>query len=114
MKITETNVTIMVRNMDRAISFYQSIGLVLKKRWEDHYAMLTTEGLTIGLHPASGDTVATSHVSIGFMIENADEAKELLDKLEVIYTFHDDKSGILVNFRDPDGTHLYFMQPRWK
>jgi len=40
--------------MDAAIRFYEQIGLTLKQRWENHYAMVTTEGITIGLHPADG------------------------------------------------------------
>jgi catechol 2,3-dioxygenase-like lactoylglutathione lyase family enzyme len=50
-KITETNITIMVQDMNKAISFYESLGFVIKNRWDDHYAMLTTTGLTLGIHP---------------------------------------------------------------
>ena len=48
--IQGTNVTIMVKDMDTAISFYESIGLTLKQRWDNHYAMVVTEGITIGIH----------------------------------------------------------------
>jgi catechol 2,3-dioxygenase-like lactoylglutathione lyase family enzyme len=114
MKITETNVTIMVMDMDRSIKFYEQIGLTLKQRWDDNYAMLTTAGLTIGIHPGGRAGLASSHVSIGFMIESAEEGKALLEKYNIAYTYQDDQSGILLSFHDPDGTFLYFMEPRWK
>jgi catechol 2,3-dioxygenase-like lactoylglutathione lyase family enzyme len=50
-KINETNVTIMVRNLDESIKFYESIGLKLKQRWGNHYAMFVVKGITLGLHP---------------------------------------------------------------
>jgi predicted enzyme related to lactoylglutathione lyase len=34
--ISETNVTIMVSDMDKAIKFYETIGLTLKQRWDNH------------------------------------------------------------------------------
>jgi len=51
MAIKDSNVTIMVKDMDASISFYESIGLVIKQRWANHYAQLTAPGITIGLHP---------------------------------------------------------------
>jgi predicted enzyme related to lactoylglutathione lyase len=112
-KINGTNVTIMVMNMDKAISFYESIGLKLQNRWGDHYAMMTTTSLTIGLHPAEKEIPASSKISIGFMVDQADEAKELLEKNNIPYKHFDDKSGVYLNFNDPDGTTLYFTQPKW-
>jgi catechol 2,3-dioxygenase-like lactoylglutathione lyase family enzyme len=113
MKINETNVTIMVRDMDRAISFYQSIGLELKKRWENHYAMVTAPGLTIGLHPSEEDLPASETISIGFMVDDANEARALLEKNEIAFRDEDGKSGIYLHFQDPDGTTLYFTKPAW-
>ena len=49
--IKETNVTIMVKNMDKSVKFYEALGLTIKNRWGDHYAQLTTTGITIGLQP---------------------------------------------------------------
>jgi predicted enzyme related to lactoylglutathione lyase len=100
--------------MSTAISFYESIGFVLKNRWDDHYAMLTTAGLTIGIHPASGEIKWGENVSIGLMVDNIEEAKTLLKKNKIKSEFHDDKSGIYLNFTDPDGTMIYFTQPKWR
>jgi catechol 2,3-dioxygenase-like lactoylglutathione lyase family enzyme len=114
-KITETNVTIMVKDMNKSIGFYESIGFTMKQRWGDHYAMLNTTGLTIGIHPADEELKGSGNVSIGLMIENAEEAKALLQKNNIPFDFHDDgKSGIYLNFKDPDGTIVYFTQPSWK
>ena len=113
-KITGSNVTIMVKDMDKAIAFYESIGLILKQRWENYYAMVITEGITIGLHPAKDAELNSGSVSIGFMIVDLEEAKALLNKNNIIYQAEDDgKSGNYLHFKDIDGTVLYFVKPKW-
>ncbi len=112
--INESNVTIMVTDMDKAVNFYESIGLTLKQRWDNHYAMVTAPGITIGLHPTDKDVINSGTVSIGFMINKIDEAKDLLDKNKIAYVPEDDgKSGIYAHFKDPFGTVLYFVEPKW-
>lgn len=113
-RINETNVTIMVKSMDASIAFYESIGFSLKNRWDNHYAMLETTGMTIGLHPDDGESQAGNKISLGLMIDKAEEAKALLDKLGINYEYADGKSGIYLHFEDPDGTVLYFTQPKWR
>lgn len=113
--ITETNVTIMVNNMDKAIQFYLNIGLTLKNRWGDYYAMMETTGSTIGLHPTDKQIDPTGKVSIGFMVDDIKDAKTLLDKHGIVYKAEEDgKSGKYVHFKDLDGTVLYFTQPSWR
>jgi catechol 2,3-dioxygenase-like lactoylglutathione lyase family enzyme len=113
-KINETNVTIMVKDMDQSIDFYKSIGFDLQNRWENHYAMLGSTGITIGLHPGrEGAVPEDSNISIGLMIDNAEEAKELLGANKIPYKLEDGKSGIYLHFRDPDGTLIYFTVPLW-
>ena len=111
--INETNVTIMVMDMDQAINFYKSIGLNLKERWENHYAMMVTAGLTIGLHPAEKPGTPSSSISIGFMIDKLPEAQALLEQNKIAFTSASGKSGKYLHFRDPDGTALYFVEPGW-
>jgi catechol 2,3-dioxygenase-like lactoylglutathione lyase family enzyme len=119
MKITGSNVTIMVKNMDTAINFYQHIGLNLQQRWGDNYAMLNGGGLTLGIHPASdsqhaGSPLSSGTTSIGFFIDKIDHAKVLLDQHKIAYQYQDDgKSGLYCHFKDPDGTILYFVEPKW-
>ncbi|MEO5643880.1 MAG: VOC family protein [Bacteroidia bacterium] len=112
--ITDTNVTVMVRNMDEAINFYQQIGLTLKQRWDDHYAMMITTGITIGLHPVHDGKTSSGSVSVGFMIRDVSEAKALLEQNKITFKAQEDgKSGSYLHFTDPDGTLLYFVQPKW-
>ena len=81
--INESNITIMVKDMDKAVSFYESIGLTLKQRWNNHYAMVTAHGITIGLHPSESNDTSSGSLSIGFMIDKIDEAKSLLDENKI-------------------------------
>ena len=115
LNITGSNVTIMVKDMDTSIKFYESIGLKLQNRWDNHYAILIAEGITIGIHPANENTSLTSgSLSIGFMIKTVQEATNLLDDKGIDYRKDDDgKSGIYLHFKDPDGTTLYFVEPKW-
>ncbi len=114
-KINESNVTIMVKDLDNSISFYEGIGFELKNRWDDHYAMVSATGITIGLHPGrEGDARENQNISIGLMIDKADDAKKLLDENNISYKLDDGKSGIYLHFKDPDGTVIYFTEPRWE
>jgi catechol 2,3-dioxygenase-like lactoylglutathione lyase family enzyme len=114
LKITGSNVTIMVKNMDHAITFYKSIGLNLIQRWDDHYAMVGTEGITLGIHPAKEEKNSSGTVSIGFFVKDIADAVALLDQNNIPFGRHEDESGIYVNFTDSDGTQLYFTQPNWQ
>lgn len=114
LSITGSNVTIMVMDMDRSIEFYQKIGLTLKQRWGNHYAMVETTGITIGIHPASTAEVSSGTVSVGFMIQSLDEAKALLTAGSISFKEENDgKSGIYLHFKDPDNTILYYVLPQW-
>ena len=119
MTITGSNITIMVKDMDKAINFYQSIGLELKQRWDNHYAMLTAGGMTIGLHPSDDSKHATGSLSsgstsLGFFVPDIKEVETMLDGLKIKHDSIDDgNSGIYCYFTDLDGTVLYFVQPKW-
>jgi predicted enzyme related to lactoylglutathione lyase len=112
MEITDANITVMVTDMEVSVNFYQMLGLTLKQRWENHYAMLTAPGVVIGLHPSEA-IPSSKQVSIGLMVADINEAKKLLDEQEVNYVFDDGKSGAYLHFTDPDGTVLYYTQPKW-
>lgn len=113
--INGTNLTIMVKDINASIAFYQGIGFTLKQRWEDNYAMLETTGLTIGLHPGGDEKTNSGTVSAGLMIDNIDEAKALLDQQGIAAEpIVDGGSGKYIYFKDPDATVIYFVQPKWK
>jgi catechol 2,3-dioxygenase-like lactoylglutathione lyase family enzyme len=112
-KINDSNVTLMITDMSAAIKFYESLGLTLVQRWDDHYAMMTAGKLTIGLHPADGGPTGSGASSIGFFIDNIDDARAVLDVIKTPYKEEDGKSGHYLNFEDPWGNHLYFVKPGW-
>jgi len=113
--IKEANVTIMAKDMDRSIAFYQAIGLELKNRWGDHYAQLGAPGLIIGLHPAGAENPATGSgsLSIGFTTDDFEKASALLKQAGVEAANREEKGGQFLHFKDPDGTELYFIKPKW-
>ena len=48
------------------------------------------------------------------MVDDIEEAHALLEKEKIAFTKEDDgKSGIYAHFKDPDGTILYFVKPKW-
>ena len=111
--IKESNITIMVKDMDKAVDFYEKLGLQIKNRWGNHYAQLTATGITIGLHPTKENLSADAHISIGFMTDNLSDAKSLLEKNQIEYQSREEEGGSFLHFKDPDGTMLYFMQSKW-
>ena len=114
MKITGSNVTLMVKSMDKSINFYESIGLKLQNRWGNHYAMMTAPGITLGIHPKGKKKPNSGTLSIGFMVKKIKEVETLLKKLKIKSKSQDDgNSGLYVHFTDPDGTILYFVEPKW-
>ncbi len=115
MKIKGSNVTIKVKAMDRSIAFYESLGLTLKQRWDNHYAIVEGPGITLGIHPGGGDQASSGTVSIGFMVEDHEEAKKMLERLNIPFRPEDDgKSGLYCHLKDPDGTVLYLVKPLWE
>lgn len=115
MTIKESNITINIEDLDKSISFYESIGLTLKNRWDDNYAQLTAPGIVIGLHPTSHHNLKdnSGNVSIGFMTDKFEETKSDLQKLSIKTTDRQEDGGQFIHFNDPDGTALYFIKPKW-
>ena len=115
MIIKEANITIMIKDMNKSISFYESIGLTINKRWGNHYAQLTAPGVIIGLHPSDENNVTSGsgNVSIGFTTDNFEETKEQLNNLSIAFITREEEGGQFLHFKDPDGTVLYFIKPKW-
>ena len=113
MTIKETNVTINVKDLDKSIAFYQSVGFVLKDRWGNYYAQLTAPNIEIGLHPSSPNNLKdnSGNISIGMTISDFEEAKSQLQKLSIKTTDRNEEGGQFIHFNDPDGTALYFIKP---
>ena len=98
MSINASNLTINVKDLDKSIAFYQSIGLTLTNRWGNHYANLTG---------------SSGNVSIGFTTDDFEGAKVLLNGLSIPVTERQEAGGKFLHFNDPDGTAHYFIQPKW-
>src|SRR6185295_16097182 len=100
MTIKESNLTINVKDMDRSISFYQSIGLTVKNRWGNYYAQLTAPGLVIGLHPTDDTNLAggSGNVSIGFTTVNIEDTKSSLQQLAIEATGREEEGGQFLHF----------------
>jgi catechol 2,3-dioxygenase-like lactoylglutathione lyase family enzyme len=116
MKIKEANITINVKDLNKSVSFYESLGLQIKSRWDDYYAQLTAPGVVIGLHPTDDANLKgnSGNTSIGFITNNIEEAKALLQKLSVAISERHEEGGQFLHFNDPDGTALYFINPEWQ
>lgn len=113
MSIKDSNVTVMVKDMDKSVLFYQSIGFEIKNRWGNHYAQLTATGLTIGLHPSNENFTGSGNISLGFTTDNFEETKSLLSSLAIYSVSREEEGGQFLHFQDPDGTLLYFIKPKW-
>ena len=115
MTIKQANVTINVKDMDAAVSFYQSLGFAVKNRWGNYYAQVTAPGITIGLHPANNGNLRgnSGNVSIGFTSDDLEETRSSLEKLSIAVAERSEEGGQFLNFTDPDGTALYFIKPKW-
>src|SRR4030095_13185318 len=113
MSIKDANVTIMVKDMDKSVSFYESLGFDIKQRWGNHYAQLTAPGITIGIHPTTENISNSSNVSIGLTTDNFEETKEQLNSLAIRTQLREEEGGKFIHFADPDGTALYFIKPKW-
>jgi len=114
MTIKDSNITIMVKDMDRSVSFYQSIGFTVKNRWGEHYAQLTAPGITIGLHPSNESINSSGNLSISFTTDNFEETQSSLNSLSIEVVTRNEEGGQFLHFKDPDGTLLYFIKPKWQ
>ena len=114
MTIKDSNVTINVRDLDKSISFYQSIGMTVKNRWGEHYAQLSAPGIVIGLHPTCDTnlTANSGNVSIGFTTDDLEETRSAMQKSTIVTTERQEEGGEFLHFVDPDGTALYFIKPK--
>jgi catechol 2,3-dioxygenase-like lactoylglutathione lyase family enzyme len=118
--VASGNVTVYISNMDRAVRFYTEVlGLKLAYRFGDHWASVESgQGLTIGLHPASGEMPAGRKGSMAIGLELTGSIEDAMKKLgakglafqEVV---NEGKAGKFVGLEDPEGNMLYLAELSW-
>ena len=112
-------VTLMVADVQRAHDFYAThLGFAELYRGGDHFRMLERAGLLLGIHArsrATPDERGSSHVSIGFRVEDIHTSVQILDAAGVRVpggVVDDDGAVLRAEFTDPDGTALYLIETR--
>ena len=87
----------------------------MNNSWGNYYSRLTAPGVVIGLHPTADINLKgnSGNTSIGFIADDFEEARSLLEKLSIKTTGMQEEGGQFLLFNDPDGTSLYFIKPNW-
>ena len=116
--IKEANVTLLVKDMDKAVRFYTDIlGLKLKAKYGNQFAQVEAPGVIIALHPAIEGRMqsgSSETISIGFSVSDLDTAMADLKSKGVQFSrTADDNQVRLAFFGDPDGNPLYLSQSKW-
>jgi catechol 2,3-dioxygenase-like lactoylglutathione lyase family enzyme len=112
--IENSVVTVMVSDMDASIRFYtETLGLLLKNRYGNHWADIEGPGIAIGLHPASKEIKKGDNVSIGFRVKDLDKAIAAFTEKGVQFKKQNDSQVKLAHFTDPDNNAFYLAQPEW-
>jgi predicted enzyme related to lactoylglutathione lyase len=116
---SESQITLMVPDMHQAIEFYiVTLGLRLKTRYGNEFAVVEAPGLTIGLHPQPAATSPLANpMSIGLGVESLETAMEQLSARGVLFAgaIVEDPPIRIAHFSGPGGAPLYLCeQSSWR
>jgi catechol 2,3-dioxygenase-like lactoylglutathione lyase family enzyme len=116
---SESQVTLMVPDMEQAVRFYtETLGLRLKTRYGNEFAVIDAPGLTIGLHPLATAQSPQAHpMSIGLGVESLEATMQQLSArgLRFIGPIREDPPIRIAYFAGPGGTPLYLCeQSEWR
>jgi catechol 2,3-dioxygenase-like lactoylglutathione lyase family enzyme len=116
---SESQVTLMVPDMVEAVRFYtESLGLRLKARYGNEFAVVEAPGLTIGLHPLPTAQSPQAHsMSIGLGVESLEASMQELSARGVrfIGPIREDPPIRIAYFAGPGGVPLYLCeQSEWR
>jgi catechol 2,3-dioxygenase-like lactoylglutathione lyase family enzyme len=119
LRFNQSMVTIIVRDMDRSLDFYTGhLGLQLRSRYGNEFAIVDAPGVTIALHPESGGRRSTAgDLSIGLGVDSVDAGMKALAKrgIEFVEDVVVDSPMRFAFFKDPDGVELYLAeQSEWQ
>ena len=114
---SESQITLMVPDLDEAVGFYTTtLGLRLKARYGNEFAVLEAPGLTIGLHPQTKQSASPS-MSIGLGVESLEVAMQRLSArgVKFIGAILEDPPVRVAYFSGPGGAPLYLCeQSEWR
>ncbi len=114
MHVISSNLTIMVSDMDAAITFYtETLGFALKSRYGNHWADIEGPGITIGVHPKGNAVTTGNNLQIGLGVADLEAAIQELSQKGIECQRQNDGEVHLAPFQDPDGNTLYLVQPQW-
>src|SRR5215469_4170919 len=116
MMIKESNVTVIVSDLNKAVEFYtNTLGLKLVNRIQDHWAEIVAPGLTIGLHPSGphGPKPGNSEsLAIGFTVDNLNSDMTAFKNKVIVFSPNiiEDGPVRIAFFKDPDKNPLYLCE----
>lgn len=116
---SESQITLIVPDMDEAVRFYtETLRLKLKARYGHEFAVVEAPGLTIGLHPQPAEPSAGSQtVSIGLGVESLEAAMEELTTRGINFAsgIVEDPPVRIAHFAGPAGMPIYLVeQSGWR
>jgi catechol 2,3-dioxygenase-like lactoylglutathione lyase family enzyme len=113
-QFNESMVTIIVADMERSIDFYtKRLGLPLKTRYGNEFAIVEAPGVVIALHPApKNGREREGNLSIGLGVDSVETGMKQLAQRGITFA-----GGIVADppmrfafFKDPDGVELYLAE----
>lgn len=113
-RFNESMVTIIVADMERSIDFYtKRLGLPLKTRYGNEFAVVEAPGVVIALHPAPNKTQAREgSLSIGLGVDSVELSTKQLAQRGIAFVgdIVTDPPMRFAFFKDPDGVELYLAE----
>jgi catechol 2,3-dioxygenase-like lactoylglutathione lyase family enzyme len=113
-QFNESMVTIIVADMERSIDFYtKRLGLPLKTRYGNEFAIVEAPGVVIALHPVPNNGRAKEgNLSIGLGVDSVESSMKQLAQRGITFA-----GGIVADppmrfafFKDPDGVEIYLAE----
>lgn len=113
-RFNESMVTIIVADMERSIDFYTNrLGLPLKTRYGNEFAIVEAPGVAIALHPAPNNApVKEGSLSIGLGVDSVESSMKQLAQRGIAFAgdIVTDPPMRFAFFKDPDGVELYLAE----
>lgn len=115
MQTSIRSIVIPVKDLGRAIDFYEGLELKLKSRLDDYgIAVVDAGGAELWLLADVPDAKLTSYPVCIFNVEDVEEAKKRVESNggEISSELTKDGFGTYYIFKDPDGNLAEIRQPR--